>query len=167
MFKLMRLEHLAPIKKLVWAFIDQPPAWQFLADAGWSDCDIATQALLNDAERLGLESVDFPSRAWTYRYSLAAMTQVNLVTGKSRALRRRSPWSVAPSVPRWQYQTQFGWADCDLEMQRLLGEALHDAELEQRTLIHRVVRGALYEFDFMGLTQKNVATGRVRALRFQ
>merc|ERR1711933_296224 len=145
---------------------DQPLAWQFLADAGWADCDVATQALLNDAERNGLESIDVPFRAWYYRYSFETMTQVNLCTGTSRDLRRSSPWTTVPPVPRFQYQTRFGWSDCDLETQRSLGEALRDAERERTTVVQRMMRGTFYEFDFVGLTQRNIATRRVRALRY-
>jgi hypothetical protein len=162
----MRVEHFDPIKKIVWTYIDQPLAWQFLADAGWADCDVTTQALLNDAERNGLESIDVPFRSWTYRYSFETMKQVNLDTGRSRNLRRSSPWTTALPMPRFQYQTRFGWSDCDLEMQRSLGEALRDAEREQIAVVQRVMRGTLYEFDFVGLTQMNIETRRVRALRF-
>jgi hypothetical protein len=165
-FKHMGVDHLDPIKKLVWTCIDEPPAWQFLADAGWADCDLATQAVLNDAERNGLTSVDLPFRAWSYRYSLVAMVQVNLDTMKSRALRRCSPWTEAVPVPRWQYQTRFGWSDCDLDTQRSLGEALHDAEREGTPVVQRGMRGVVYEFDFVNLTQINVASRRVRALNF-
>merc|ERR1712232_438322 len=160
------VDRLGPIKKLVWTYIDQPPAWQFLADAGWLDCDAETQAALNDAERNGLQSVDFQFRAWTYRYVLTAMTQVNLNTGKPRALRRSSPWSAAAPISRWQYQTRFGWSDCDLDMQHSLGEALRDAEREKTPVIQRQRDNTLYDFDFVNLTQTNVYTGRVRALRF-
>lgn len=61
---------------------------------------------------------------------------------------------------------RFGWSDCDLDTQRSLGEALHDAEREKTTLVTRVMRGILYEFDFVSLTQMNLDSGRVRALRF-
>jgi len=94
------------------------------------------------------------------------MTQVNLDTGRSRDLRRSSPWTLAPSVPRWQYQTLYGWSDCDLAMQQLLREGLLDAEREVTTIVQREVRGTMYQFDFASLTQLNMATGRVRALRF-
>lgn len=165
-FKLMCVDHFDPIKKMVWTYIDQPLAWQFLADAGWADCDATTQSLLNDAERNGRESIEVPFRAWTYRYSIAAMTQVNLSTGRCRDLRRSSPWTTVPAVPRFQYQTRFGWSDCDLLMQRLLGEALRDAERAQTAVVQRMMRETLYEFDFVRLTQMNIATRRVRALRF-
>lgn len=164
-FVQMGVDHFDPVKKLVWTYIDKPLVWQFLADAGWSDCDVATQAALNDAERNGRESVDFGFRAWSYRYFLPAMMQVNLDTGKSRPLRRSSPWS-GPAVPRWQYETRFGWSDCDLEMQGSLGEALREAERNEKTVVQRVMRGAVYHFDFVALTQTNVTTNRVRALRF-
>jgi len=165
-FVLMGVDHLDPIKKLVWTYIDQPPAWQFLGDAGWSDCDATTQLALNEAEQSGLESVALRFRAWTYQYSLTAMTQENIDTGKSRALRRSSPWSTVLPLPRWQYETRFGWSDCDLETQRSLREALQDAECQETTVVETVMRGVLYELNFVRLTQTNVATGRVRALRF-
>merc|ERR1712048_169365 len=154
------------IKKIVWQYIDAPPVWQFLADSGWFDCDVATQDALNEAERDGLDSVDLPFRSWVYKYSLASMTQVNSKTNRPRALRRRSPWSTPPLLPRWQYETGCGWYDFDLEGHRSLAEALCDAERTEVTVVQKVMRGAVYELDFVGLTQTNLTTGRVRALRF-
>lgn len=164
-FVQMGVDHFDPVKRLVWTYLDTPLAWQFLADAGWSDCDAATQVALNNGERNCLETVDCQFRAWNYRYWLTTMSQVNLNTGKVRPLRRCSPWG-ASALPRWQYETQFGWSDCDLSMQGALADALREAESEETTLIQRVLRSAVYEFDFVALTQINVHTRRVRALRF-
>lgn len=165
-FVLMGVDQFDGIKKIVWTYIDKPPVWQFLADSGWSDCDVATQEALTDAERTGLDSVDLRFRSWRYQYSLTSMTQLNSITGTCRALRRRSPWSTSPPLPRWQYETRSGWYDFDLEGHRSLAEALRDAEGDEVTVVRKVMRGVMYELDFVDLTQKNLSTGRVRALRF-
>merc|ERR1711862_186533 len=134
---------------------DQPPVWQFLGDASWTDCEPATQKALNEAERNGTSTVCVQMRSWPYELSLADMVQLNLSTGKSRPLRRFSPWSLARQLPRWQYGTRLGWTDCDIEMQRLLGSAVLEAESEGKSIVGREVRSTMYEFDFLRLTQTN------------
>lgn len=165
-FKIMGVDHFDMIKKMVWDYLDQPPFWQFLADAAWTNCDPATQEVLNEAERNGMSAVTVRTRAWAYEFSLVDMVQLNLSTGKSRSLRRFSPWAPAAQLPRWQYETRFGWTDCDIEMQRLLGSAVLEAEADGINIVCREVRRIKYEFDFVRLTQTNISTGRVRALRY-
>lgn len=166
-FELMGVDHFDEIKKMVWDYLDQPPVWQFLGDASWTDCDAATQTTLNEAERSGMSAICVQIRAWHIDFSLVDMVQINLSTGKSRPLRRFSPWSFARQLPRWQYQTRFGWTDCDIEMQRLLGSAVLEAEVEGESVVCRQVRSIIYMFDFARLTQTNTSTGRMRALRYE
>merc|ERR1719356_181823 len=166
LFTAMRADALDGVKRLVWVFLDEPLVWQFLADSGWISCDGAVQHVLNDAERRGLGQVEISTRAWTHRYCLEGMSQTNVKTGKDRLLRRVSPWAPALSMPRWQYSVRSGWSDCDLEMQGLLAEALAEAEAQGEAIVRRTVRGTEYDFDLQALTQANVHTGRVRALRY-
>merc|ERR1712187_906640 len=164
-FTSMSVDHFDEIKKLVWKYLDQPPLWQFLADAGWSNCDSLTQEALTDAEQQGRSTILMHRNVWHYEYSLERMTQTNLSTAKVRGLRRCSPWAVK-LLPRWQYQTRCGWTDCDIEMQHVLCKAVLQAEADQQVIVQRELRGTLYEFDFVELTQTNTLTGRVRALYY-
>jgi len=166
LFAAMRAEAFGGVKRLVWAFLDEPRVWQFLADAGWTSCDDAVQDALNDAEKRGLGQVEISTSVWTHQYCLEDMSQTNVQTGRCRLLRRVSPWAPVLSVSRWQYSTRFGWSDCDLEMHGLLAEALAEAEALGEAVVRRTVRGAEYDFDLQALTQANVHTGRVRALRY-
>jgi len=154
------------IKRLVWAFLDAPRIWQFLADSGWTNCSQLAQDTLNEAEKDGLDKVEVSTDAWTHSYSVARMEQTNNDTGKVRELRRISPWASVLMLPRWQYSTRFGWTDCDLDMQSLLAEMLAEAEARKESIVRRSLRGSEYEFDFVTLAQTNLATQRVRALRY-
>lgn len=164
-FVLMGVNRLDPIKKLVWAFLDQTLVWQVLLDSGWADCDADVQEALNDAEINGQGTCDLRFRAWVHQYSLPDMRQVNLTTGRFRELRRTSPWS-APAPARWQFETKFGWSDCNLETHAGLWRAVCEAEREGKTQVQVDMHGSVYELDLVRLIQKNVSTGRMRALRF-
>lgn len=166
-----------PLKAYVWGFLDVPLAWQFHADHGWVDCDAATQEALRQAERRGEQSVELRVRSWAYSYDLAGLTQTNLSTRRSRELRRHNPWETPagspasaggsagapadPALPRWQFSTGFGWADCDEETQRLLREA--EARGERQLEVG--MRHFTYLLDLDAKSQTNLASGRTRQLR--
>merc|ERR1712039_316185 len=162
-----RADHLDPIKMIVWSFLDQPTAWQFLDEGGWKDCLCSTQQMLNNAEREGVEGIPLLlDNGHRYHYDLRHMFQTNCRTGKTRPLRRGNSWSKAEALPRWQYETRSGWSDCDVHTQELLGAALLEAETTQQAVVHRMIRGSTYALDFESLTQTNLESRRLRALRF-
>jgi len=173
LFEVVGLGAVEPLKVCVWQFLDEPVAWQFQADRGWLDCDSATQRALLEAEAKGQVRVTLRVRSWAYDYDLHARSQINLSTGRARPLRRRNPWAAAqPPVgpdapaeglhlPRWQFSTGFGWADCDEDTQRLLRQAENSGESNVRVRL----RHWDYLLDLAAGTQTNVATGRARELR--
>lgn len=168
--------HRDDLKASVWGFLDEPVCWQFRADAGWCDCDAATQEALRVAEARHETVVELRVRSWAYGYDLDARMQTNRSTRRTRPLRRRNPWAAlavgagapaaapapgAAALPRWQFSTGFGWADCGEDVQRLLRAAQARGEVQVR----QVVREWDYTFDLAAGTQTNEATGRVRNLR--
>lgn len=162
-----------PLMRCVWRYLDSPILWQFLSNDGWAYCDTSTQSALQDAEREGERQVTLRVRSWSYVYDLDAREQINSSSNRRRQLRRVNPWSAPrvlnisnhstqdPTLPRWQFSTGFGWADCDECTQQLLREA----QANSITVVHGKVRDWDYVFDLTALTQTNSATNRSRTLR--
>eukprot|EP00747_Dinoflagellata_sp_TGD_P163780 gnl/TRDRNA2_/TRDRNA2_182836_c0_seq1.p1 gnl/TRDRNA2_/TRDRNA2_182836_c0~~gnl/TRDRNA2_/TRDRNA2_182836_c0_seq1.p1 ORF type:complete len:291 (-),score=39.87 gnl/TRDRNA2_/TRDRNA2_182836_c0_seq1:104-976(-) len=161
-----------PVKSIIWRFLDEKPMWQFQAgEDKWVDCDAPTQAALRQAEADGEIQVALRVRSWDYLYDLQKRVQTNLSTQRTRALRLRNPLcgqavksvdrEQDPLVPRWQFATGYGWADCDEDTQRLLQQA----EARGDTQVEAVLREWTYVFDIAAATQTNSNTGRARALR--
>jgi len=112
-----------------------PGEWQTVLAGRWRSFDAELQAAFDAAQAKGAEAHAFRARGWDYRLDLRRMVQVNLSTGRERAVRRLGEGApAAPTAVPGGGRPVFSLLRCRvclgnpylIEGNLLKGDAMHD-----------------------------------------
>ncbi|RVE56655.1 hypothetical protein OJAV_G00223640 [Oryzias javanicus] len=152
--------------------------WEFMGDRGqWTEyqapiCSCDSSAIEREYMLNPQGQFHFTTHKYLYTLDFSRMCQINNIFGTTRAVRRTAGSGVQPGISsgtglRWQFQDEGIWKDYTQGNQCSVSS--QDIELQYQrnpsgTLIF-YTRDFSYELNFSAMTQRNLSTNTVRAVR--
>ncbi|XP_028305536.1 uncharacterized protein LOC114465017 isoform X2 [Gouania willdenowi] len=147
--------------------------WEFMADEGvWTEyqahlCSFDSAAIERHFQLNPQGNIHFKVGGFMYTLKFPEMIQINNIIGTERRVRRVQHNDSSVMGPRWQFKDIDGqWKDYTKDRCSISSQDIEVAYQQNQagTLLFNT-RNFNYVLDFAGMTQKNLSTNMIRAVK--